>query len=99
MAKPEPMASKAWFCSLSPISKMKVNDRDTFVRFIESLRRELISNPEKWGNTNLADFLEAIAAYTKDIHGYYMNTGQNGDIENPGWKVFADILTGASVYE
>ncbi|MCP3933089.1 MAG: hypothetical protein GY705_28800 [Bacteroidetes bacterium] len=50
-------------------------------------------------NKTIDDFLEAIARYTDDIQGYYDNTGQNVDANKPDWKIFIDILKGASIYE
>jgi hypothetical protein len=38
-------------------------------------------------------------AYSQDIQGYYKNSNQNVDADIPSWKVFADILLGAKIYE
>jgi hypothetical protein len=37
--------------------------------------------------------------YSEDILGYYDNTNQKVDADTPSWKVFADILLGAKIYE
>ena len=34
-----------------------------------------------------------------DIQEFYDNTNQNINSENVSWKIFADILKGASIYE
>lgn len=77
----------------------KVNDRRSFIMFLELLSKNLARNPEDWGNNNLADFLEALAHYTEDIQGYYDNTGQQVNADEPSWKVFADIFMGARIYD
>jgi hypothetical protein len=40
-----------------------------------------------------------MARYSEDIQGYYDNTNQNIDANTPSWKLFADILLGAKIYE
>ena len=76
-----------------------VVDRASFINFINDLREAYTTNPENWENTNISDFLEAIARYTEDIQGYYDNTNQKIDANEPSWQLFADVLKGASVYE
>ncbi len=76
-----------------------VFDRATFISFVDTLRNQLISGDTTFTNVNLPDFLEALSSYTEDIQGYYDNTGQPINANEPGWKVFADILKGASMYE
>jgi hypothetical protein len=78
---------------------MEIKDRNSFSEFIGDLLKSLRSDPNVWENNTLERFLEAMQAYTRDIQGYYDNIepGQNAD--HPSWKVFADILKGASVYE
>jgi hypothetical protein len=77
----------------------KVNDRQSFIAFVELLRLDFLSNHDKWENKTIDDFLGAFARYTEDIQGYYDNTNQNINADTPNWKVFADALVGASIYE
>jgi hypothetical protein len=81
------------------LSNFKVTDRQTFIKFVELLRQDLLDNPEKWGNNRLDNFLEAIGSYTNDIQGYYDNKQQKVNADNPDWQTFADIFKGASIYE
>jgi len=74
-------------------------DRLQFIDFLKELRSEYINHPDNWENKNIDDYLEALISYTEDIQGYYDNTGQKIDADKPDWKVFADILNGASIYE
>jgi len=77
----------------------KITDRSSFIQFLELFRRDLADNPQKWENTSLADFLEAMIRYTEDIDGYYLNIKQDINPDVASWQVFADILKGASMYE
>nr|WP_319401656.1 hypothetical protein [uncultured Carboxylicivirga sp.] len=70
-----------------------------FIDILSDLRDELNSRPEDYENTDLDSFLGAMIAYTQDIQGYYKNTGQDFDSDKQDYKVFADILRGAAVYE
>ena len=77
----------------------KINDRTSFIEFINLLHEDFIKQPETWENSTLGDFLEAMSRYTEDIDGYYANTNQNINADIPSWQVFADILKGSVVYE
>jgi hypothetical protein len=78
---------------------LDVVDRPTFIQFLALLHQDYLANNEGWENVTLASFLEAMTAYAIDIQGYYDNTNQNIDANTPTWKVFADILKGAKIYE
>ena len=77
----------------------KVVDRDSFISFLREFLEDFKSNSDKWENNKLKLFLEAMVAYSEDIDGFYRNTGQNIDPKKPSWRLFADILNGASMYE
>ena len=83
----------------NPSFNSEVTDRASFAEFIGRLLESLQFDRQSWENDTLERFLEAMQAYTRDIQGYYnnMEPGQNADV--PTWKVFADILQGASMYE
>ena len=75
-----------------------INSKDDFIGFVEFLSEDLKNNPEEWENKTLSDYLEAIASWTEDMEGYYINN--NLPIpENINWKVFANILIAAKMYE
>jgi hypothetical protein len=72
------------------------------VEFIESIRKlrvDFEQNTGKWESKTIPEYLEAIERYAEDIQGYYNNTNQNINADNANWKVFADIMKGASIYE
>ena len=81
------------------LKDFKVADRQTFIKFLDLLRKDLLDNPESWENKTLLDFLEALSAYTEDIQGYYDIMKLNVNADKPDWSIFADIFKGAKVYE
>ncbi|VTR51490.1 DUF7660 family protein [Sphingobacterium thalpophilum] len=84
---------------VNQLYELKVTDRMSFIKFLDLLHQDLLEQPETWENKTLSDFLEALAAYTKDIQGYYDNTDANVDAEKAAWSTFADIFKGAKIYE
>lgn len=78
---------------------MEVNDRKSLAKFIGIMREDIERNMEKWENSTLESFLEAMQAYTKDIHGYYSNMHPEVNADAASWRVFSDILWGATMYE
>jgi hypothetical protein len=77
----------------------KITDRQTFIQFLDLLRKDFLDNPESWENKALPCFLEALSAYTKDIQGYYDNMKLNVNADEPNWSTIADIFKGAKIYE
>ncbi len=76
----------------------EIKSKEDFVNFVELLVSNLKSNPEEWTNKSLPEYLESISSWTEDMEGYY----QNNDMpipENVNWKVFANILIAAKMYE
>ncbi|WP_299432994.1 hypothetical protein [uncultured Aquimarina sp.] len=74
---------------------MIVNTKKDFIQFVQELREDSAN----WENKDTDSFFEALGRYTEDIQNFYDNTEQNVNSENASWKVFADILKGASIYE
>ncbi|MBX2820959.1 MAG: hypothetical protein KTR29_14795 [Rhodothermaceae bacterium] len=77
----------------------EVNTREELSRFILQLRDDLLVNSDDWENPTLERFLEALAAYTIAVQGYYRFHKMDIDPDAPNWRVFADILKGARDYE
>ena len=77
----------------------KVTDRASFIQFIDLLRKDFLTNPEKWENNNLDRFFAAISSYTSDIQGYCDNSKSGVNADEPNWQTFADIFKGATMYE
>jgi hypothetical protein len=81
------------------INKMEtLNTKEDFISFLELLVQDLKLNPSKWANNSLESYLEAAISWTEDMEGYYQNN--NLPIpQNVDWKVFANILIAAKMYE
>ncbi len=77
------------------MSSSEVTDRKSFIKFIEHLQE----NKAQWENNTLEHFFEALANYTADIDGYYKNTNQAINADVASWRVFSDLLMGATIYE
>ena len=77
---------------------LPVSSKDGLVKLIEALAKDFKDNPDEWENKDLSSYLEAIASWIEDMDGYYENTNQPLP-KDTNWKVFADILMAAKVYE
>lgn len=75
-----------------------VQTREDFVAFLEALRGELAADPGAWNNRDLPSYLEAMSAWTQDMDGYYASTGKELSNLSP-WRVLADIMMAARIYE
>jgi len=66
--------------------------------FVHKMSQDYRMNPDSWTNKDLGAFLEALAAWIDDMEGYYSN--QEKPIpDRLDWKMIADMLSGAKVYE
>jgi hypothetical protein len=75
-----------------------VSSREDLIAFLEAFNGEFAANRGTWTNTDLASFLEAMAAWSEDMDGFYANGGE--DLATlPPWRVLADILMAARNYE
>jgi hypothetical protein len=77
----------------------EMNSRSDLIRFIYSLQDDLKQHPENWENSDLHTYLGALARFLGDAHGYYRNRGENVDADLPSWRLLADSLQAASVYD
>lgn len=75
-----------------------VSTRVEFVAFLNRLRVDLVERPEAWDNQSLPCFLEAMAAWTNDMNGFFMNRGERVP-DQPSWHLLATIMAAARVYE
>lgn len=72
--------------------------RKDLVVFLNELHQEHRDSPQAWENNTLERFLEALAAWTEDMDGFYVNQKQKVP-EHPEWKTFAQMLVAATMYE
>jgi hypothetical protein len=75
-----------------------INSKDDFICFVELLVNNLNNNPDEWTNKSLQSYLAAIASWTDDMEGFYINTGTETP-KNIDWQFFATILIAAKIYE
>lgn len=76
----------------------EIKTKQDFISFVELLIEDLKNNSQEWSNNNLNDYLEGIANWTEDMDGYYINNNLTIP-NNIHWKVFANILIAAKIYE
>lgn len=79
-------------------SAESVGSRADLIRHVMSLRADLLANSEEWENISLERFLEALAAWVRDMDGYFINRGESPP-DQPSWALFAQMLCAAAVYE
>lgn len=66
----------------------KIKSQKDFILFLEALKKDFQNNKEEWENGKLEQFLEG-------LYGYCMDKEQ----EELSWKVVAELLLAAKVYE
>jgi hypothetical protein len=84
--------------SITPDQVEQIQTREDFARFLKALAHEAESHGDEWENPDLPRFLEAAAAWTGAMPGYFRNIGEPLP-EHPSWKLFAQILVAATLYE
>ena len=75
-----------------------ISNRGDFLRFLTAHIRDFRENRDSWENVTIDEFLEGLASWVEDMDGYYTNL----NIEMPqniDWKIFADMLYAAKIYE
>ena len=75
-----------------------INTREDLVRFIDEMRSTYKKNKGAWSNKDLPSYLEAMSAWIGDMDGYYENINETLP-DKPTWKMFAQILAAATIYE
>jgi hypothetical protein len=76
----------------------RIKSREEFVLFVQNLSDDLKERTEEWENPDLESYLDAIAAWTADMDGYYANRGHV--LPEPiEWKILGEILMAAKYYE
>lgn len=75
-----------------------VRTREDLVAFLGAFSADFVTNRAAWTHTDLASFLDAMAAWSQDMEGFYDNGGESSASISP-WRVPTDILMAARVYE
>lgn len=75
-----------------------IRSSEDFVAFLEALSADFATGRGRWTNADLPSFLEAMAAWSQDMDGFYASTGEDLTKVSP-WRVMADMLMAARTYE
>jgi hypothetical protein len=75
-----------------------VRTRTDLAAFVDALREDLLESENSRENPTLDRYLEALAAWVRDMPGYFKNQGIEEPHE-PSWRLVATILHGAKTYE
>jgi len=75
-----------------------IETREDLARFVRALRDDLLNNGGAWENPTLERFLEALAAWSADMGGYFKNQGIT-EPDQPDWRLVGQMLFAASMYE
>jgi hypothetical protein len=78
-------------------SVYRMESRSDLIQFIYALQDDLKQRPKEWENTDLNTYLGAL--FLGDAHGYYLNRKEDVNADVPSWRLLADSLQAASVYE
>ena len=76
-----------------------LSNKEDFMKFLQLFLKDFSENSANWENATLEDFLSAMLSWVEDAEGYYTNIGDLDVINNPSWRLFADILMASSMYE
>jgi hypothetical protein len=68
----------------------QVNDRDSFVIFLNCLSKDFDENHDEWENWTIAEYLESISAWIKD---------NDEDLDNIDFKKMAEVFYVGKIYE
>jgi hypothetical protein len=75
-----------------------IRSRADFVRVAQSLLQDYRQDPGDWENRDIEAYLDAIAAWTEDMDGFYQNQGKPVP-QQSDWRLFGQILLAAKYYE
>ncbi|MDX3004420.1 hypothetical protein PWY87_22215 [Kribbella solani] len=73
-------------------------DRAGFQAFLVELADSFEENPDAWENGTLESYLRAWSAWLGDADGYFERKCEAFP-QNPSWRMLAQMLLAARVYE
>ena len=84
---------------MDPLDKVdQVSSRLELAEFLEVLGKRVADKPTEIENITLASFIDAAAAWGRDMDGYFTNQGLQTPHE-PSWSLVAAIFDTAVFYE
>ena len=76
-----------------------ITTKQDFVEFLRLLVDDCRTHSQSWPNSSLDAFLDGLLGFVQDIEGFHRNAGLKVDLVCPSWRLFADSLLAARVYE
>ncbi len=76
----------------------KIESREDFATFVDELKAALESGEVPWENRQVPSYLDALAACASSLEGRYANRGETLP-DNPTWKMLAELIWAAAIYE
>jgi hypothetical protein len=77
----------------------EISTKDDFLKFMKLLIEDFHTNHNQWGNADLPSYLEGLEGFASGMEGYYRNQHKTLNLDSPSWRLFAEMLLAASVYE
>jgi hypothetical protein len=77
----------------------RIQSRADFIGFVSWLTRDFEENRSAWENVTIENFLRGLASYLANAQGFYDTHDLKVDAELPSWRLFADALHAATVYD
>lgn len=72
---------------------------EDFQGFLWALLEDHREHGHAWENSDLGSYLEALAGFVADLEGYLLHRGEDLEDSRPSWRLFAETLLAARVYE
>ena len=72
-----------------------VKTKEDFIHFLQQLQNDFYNNRKEWENVELSTYLNA-------MEGFLTDSTDKSVVKidfTPSWKLFASIMTAASIYE
>jgi hypothetical protein len=79
-----------------------VCDKETFLRFLNALAVDYTRNRANWENKTLDSYFEGMRGWLEDmdLQEFYLRMNRQDVLHREvNWRVFADVLVAAAIYE
>ena len=76
----------------------RVQSRADLVEFLGALVEDLRARPNQVGNDTTVSYLDGLYGWAHGMDGYFLGRGEPPPTA-PSWRLFAQMITAALVYE
>ena len=76
-----------------------IKSKDDFIKFMGFYLEDFHNNLDEWDNADLPSYLAGLNGFISNMKGYYQNRGMEVDLDNPSWRMLAEALLAACVFE